>query len=251
VKSLGRILIADDEETFLESTAALLEREGYTIQTARTGAEALAAIEADPCDLLISDLEMPGNADLELVRRLADTAGGLPVIIVTGYPSIRSTMAAIELPVAAYLIKPVAFEDLLPRVRTAVARFRSYQSVREAEQRLGEWRAQMSALSTQAPARAIGASSVDAFLALTVRNVMGSLSDLEQLGKALATQQPPGEPCQIMNCPRGNQLREGIRETIEVLEATKDSFKSKTLANLRHRLELLLQHEDGPGSPNP
>ena len=78
MKTVGRILIADDEETFLESTAALLEREGYTIQTARTGAEALAAIEANPCDLLISDLEMPGNADLELVRRIAETAGGLP-----------------------------------------------------------------------------------------------------------------------------------------------------------------------------
>lgn len=244
MSAFGRILIADDEETFLHSMAALLEREGYAVEVARSGPEALERIAASSFDLLISDLEMPGNADLELVRRIADIAGGLPVIIVTGFPSMRSTIAAIELPVAAYLVKPVALEDLLPRVRTAVARFRSYQAIRAAEERLESWRHQISALSAQDPARPVSGSSIDAFLALTVRNVMGSLIDLEQLGKALATQSAPGEPCQILNCPRGNQLREAVRETIDVLESTKDAFKSKTLANLRKRLELVL-HQEG------
>jgi hypothetical protein len=50
-----------------------------------------------------------------------------------------------------------------------------------------------------------------------------------------------GTPCQLLNCPRGLQLQQALRETVAVLEETKSSFKSKTLANLRERLELLLE----------
>ena len=83
---------------------------------------------------------------------------------------------------------------------------------------------------------------VDVFLALTLRNVMGSLTDLEQLGRALNQQPVSAHPCQLMNCPRGAQLQEGIAETIRVLEETKGAFKSKALGDLRHKLELLLTH---------
>ena len=48
--------------------------------------------------------------------------------------------------------------------------------------------------------------------------------------------------CQIMNCPRGSQLTAAIQHTVEVLEETKHAFKSKQLAELRQRLELLLQY---------
>ena len=83
---------------------------------------------------------------------------------------------------------------------------------------------------------------MDTFLALTLRNVMGSLGDLEQLGRALAGQQPPApHPCQLINCPRGAQLTTEVEETIMVLEDTKHAFKSKTLGDLRQRLELLMK----------
>lgn len=239
----GRILLADDEETILQSTAALLQREGFECETVSDGVAALEAVNAQSFDLLISDLEMPGNADLALVRQIAERVGGLPVIILTGFPSTRSAIACIELPVTAYLTKPVQFDELLGRVEQAVARFRSYQSVRSAEQRLEEWRRDLRALPAAEPG-APGATgdSVDAFLTLTLRNVMGSLTDLQQLGRALAHQTVTGHPCQLINCPRGTQLQQAVQETIDVLEETKHAFKSKTLADLRHRLELLLAH---------
>jgi hypothetical protein len=83
---------------------------------------------------------------------------------------------------------------------------------------------------------------VDAFLALTLRNVMGSLTDLELLSRAL--NQPPADatPCQLINCPRGRQLQAAVEETIDVLEETKGAFKSKVLGDLRHKLELLRTH---------
>jgi hypothetical protein len=61
--------------------------------------------------------------------------------------------------------------------------------------------------------------------------------------RALAGQQAPdAHPCQLINCPRGAQLQAALEETIAVLEETKGAFKSKTLGDLRHKLELLLKH---------
>ena len=107
--SRGRILIADDEPTFLNSTAELLRREGYTVETVEDAPSAVKAISDASFDLLITDLEMPGNADLDLVQQIANISGGLPIIIITGFPTVRSAVACIELPVTAYLVKPVEF----------------------------------------------------------------------------------------------------------------------------------------------
>ena len=79
-------------------------------------------------------------------------------------------------------------------------------------------------------------------LSLTLRNVMRSLTDLDHMTRAI-NNRPVGEtPCQLMNCPRGSQLEEAVREVIAVLEETKSAFKSKRLGELRHKLELLLEH---------
>ena len=76
MKSRGRILIADDEPTFLNSTAELLRREGYDVETVEDAPSAVKAISDASFDLLITDLEMPGNADLDLVQQIANISGG-------------------------------------------------------------------------------------------------------------------------------------------------------------------------------
>ncbi len=240
--SRGRILLADDEETFLSSTAELLRREGYECETVSDGFQAEERASQAEFDLLITDLEMPGNSDLQLVRRIAETSGGLPIIIITGYPSTRSAIACIELPVASYLVKPVLFPELLSRVDSAVKRFRSYRAIESAERRLRDWRREFENLAPFKSSASGSAPAVDVFLSLTLRNVMASLTDLDQLGRALAGQPVNGHPCQLMNCPRGAQLHQAVQETIEVLEQTKTAFKSKQLGDLRKKLELLMEH---------
>ena len=242
MKSRGRILIADDEPTFLNSTAELLRREGYDVETVEDAPSAVKAISDATFDLLITDLEMPGNADLDLVQQIANISGGLPIIIITGFPSVRSAVACIELPVTAYLVKPVDFTSLLARVSGAIARFRSYQAMQDAEGRLRDYRRKLEVLPTTAGTDA--KTGIDMFLAMTLRNVMGSLSDLEHLGQALAgkADEQPQHPCQLINCPRGAQLQQAVDDTIAVLEETKGTFKSKTLGDLRHRLELVTKH---------
>lgn len=237
MSSRGRILLADDEPTFLNSTADLLRHEGYECDTVQDGDAARAAVSQHSYDLLITDLEMPGNADLALVKDVVTSSGGLPVLVITGVPSVRSAMACVELPVAAYLLKPVSFAELLPRVEAAVARFRSYRAMQNTEQRLNLWKQEFDTRAVPAQG-----SGIDAFLSLALRNVMGSLTDLEQIGRAMSGQPVKEHPCQLMNCPRGAQLQQAVADTIKVLEETKGSFKSKSLGDLRTKLELLLQH---------
>jgi CheY-like chemotaxis protein len=234
----GRILLADDEPTFLNSTADLLRHEGYDCDTVQDGDAARAAVKQHNYDLLITDLEMPGNGDLALVKDVVKSSGGLPVLVITGVPSVRSAMACVELPVAAYLLKPVSFAELLPRVEAAVARFRSYRAMQNTEERLNQWKQEFEQRTTP-PATGGG---VDQFLSLALRNVMGSLTDLEQISRAMSGQPVKEHPCQLMNCPRGAQLQQAVQETIRVLEETKGSFKSKSLGDLRSKLELLLEH---------
>ena len=234
----ARILLADDEATFLAATADLLRREGYHCDEVGDATSALARVAEGQYDLLITDLEMPGNADLQLVRDVGEKSGGLPVIILTGYPSVRSAVASIELPVAAYLTKPVSFPLLLEKVQKAVARFRSYQAMQRTEDRLRRMRQEIG----DAQSVAQDGNAIDVFLALTLRNVMGSLTDLQQLSRALNSAPSGQNPCQLLNCPRGIQLQQAVKDTVDVLEETKGAFKSKTLADLRRRLELLLEH---------
>lgn len=239
MSSMGRILLADDEAVFAEATADLLRREGFAVDTVGDAPAAIAAVEATDYDLVISDLEMPGNDDLALLRRLAESRGGLPVIVVTGYPSVRSAMTCIDLPVAGYLTKPVEFADLRDRAVEAVRRYRAWQAMRRNEARIASWQQEMHAMAEAPP----GSAGVDSFLALTLRNVMGSLTDLQHIGQAALTGTPAqAHACQLINCPRGSQLQQAIKETVDVIESTKGSFKSKALGDLRRKLELLLSH---------
>lgn len=232
----GTILLADDEPAFLDTTAELLRRAAFACDTVTSADEARSRVAERPYDLLISDLEMPGNRDLGLVRDVAAVGGGLPVIIVTGYPSTQSAIASIDLPVIAYLVKPVEFRQLLERVERAIARHRAWQAIRRAEAELSRWREEL------APAAEDGrAADVDAFLTLALHNVMGGLADLEQMGRALARGTTAPHACQVLNCPRGAQLRAALRHAIAVLEETKSSFKSRTLAELRQQLEVVLE----------
>jgi CheY-like chemotaxis protein len=101
MSELGRILIADDEERFMHSTAAFLRQEGYECACAPDAATVAAMLREDPYDLLIADIKMPGNRNLELIRELSHRAEELSVILVTGCPSLQSAIQSIRLPVVA------------------------------------------------------------------------------------------------------------------------------------------------------
>jgi DNA-binding NarL/FixJ family response regulator len=115
-----RILIADDEESFLYSTADLLRREGYECDCSTDARAATEMLGKENYDLLIADIKMQGNSDLEFIKALPQIAEGMPVILVTGYPSLNSAIESIQLPVVAYLVKPFELNELLVRVKDVI-----------------------------------------------------------------------------------------------------------------------------------
>ena len=116
----ARLLLADDEETFRTSVAVLLRREGYQCDVAGSMQEAARELSQRRYDLLITDLRMPGNADLELLKAATGAGAVLPIIVVTAYPSIPTAIEALRCAVVDYLVKPFEFEVLLRAVHRAL-----------------------------------------------------------------------------------------------------------------------------------
>ena len=240
---LGRILVADDEETFLHSTADLLRREGYFCDTAPDAAIAADLLARNSYDLLIADIKMPGNPKLELIRKMPAIAAGMPAILVTGYPSVESAVNALQLPVAAYLVKPFDILELLGHVRTAIARYRLLVNVQRVQGRLNRWKEDLDK-TEQLMRRAqggVGPIPIDTFLDLTIDNIVASLADLRSLVDSIQKQTGDTGVCHLLACPQRAAFLRSTRDVIDVLQKTKTAFKSRELGELREKLELLVK----------
>ena len=248
MSELGRIIIADDEESFLKSTAYLLRQEGYHCDCAIDAGAAEKALGANEYDLIISDIKMPGNAELEFVRSLPLIAKGMPVILVTAYPSLSTAIESVQLPVVSYMVKPLDFGSLLDWVRIAMQFSDTYEVVNASRKRLEGWHEELTNLERFMcrPSGDASDVSISAFLNLTLSNVAGALLDLKNLTEAIAGSRGETTACHLLNCSRPAALLEGIREAVAVLEKTKRSFKSKDLAHLRQRLTTLADEAGEP-----
>lgn len=244
-----RILLADDEKTFLMATAESLRQEGYHCDTAPDAATAAAMLRSTHYDVLIADILMPGNPNLELIRQVARSIDGLPVIIVTGNPSLETAVDALDLPVWGYLRKPLDFDALLQRIRVAL-QFRHQFTVVHNQRRRAEETLDSVDIIESMMARAANPNTqvpIDTFIALTIRNIYGALADLQRLVLE-PTHDSRGDACHLLECPRPAKLLEALRETIEVLEKTKGSFRSKELGALREKLEKLVAEAQAPAT---
>ena len=241
---LGRILVADDEETFRNSMADLLRWRGYQCDCASDAIIATELLRSADYDLLIADIKMEGNFELEFIRELPQIAEGMPVILVTGYPSLKSAIESIQLPVAAYLVKPFEFEELLVQAQNSVKNYQFYKVVRDHRKRLVSWSEDLKGIEEAEKIIPPSESStpIDDFLTLTFHNIAGALSDLKHLTESFSTgSSSQQEVCHLLNCPRLNTLNKTLVETIDILEQTKSAFKSKELGNLRRKLEELIK----------
>jgi two-component system, OmpR family, response regulator MprA len=118
-----KILVVDDERAVRESLRRALELEGYEIELAVDGVEALAALEdGDHPDAMILDVLMPGLDGLEVCRRLRRTGSRLPVLMLTARVEVENRVAGLDAGADDYVTKPFALEELLARVRALLRR---------------------------------------------------------------------------------------------------------------------------------
>lgn len=125
-----RVLIADDESIRLLSLRAQLTALGHqVVAEATTGAEAVALARQTQPDLAILDIKMPVVDGIEAAEQITQ-ARPIPIILLTAYSESQLVERAARANISAYLIKPVAEEDLLPAITLALARFREFQALR-------------------------------------------------------------------------------------------------------------------------
>ena len=239
----GRILIADDEEFSIRTTTDILSREGYECSYSHDAESALEKLKTSEFDLLISDINMPGNSELELVKELQNIAEGMPVILITGNPSLETATKSINLPVAAYMTKPLDFEMLLKHVKSSINNYRTYCSVQNTSKRLEEWQKDLDSIK-EVVSNTLESTSlipIHSFFKLTFQNIAESLLDLEHLIEGLDSDNNKQYACNLLDCPSLTKMKSGLVETMEVLKKTRESFKSKDLARLRDKLDIIVK----------
>jgi two-component system response regulator MprA len=118
-----KILVVDDERAVRESLRRALELEGYEIELAADGSEALYRLEGtEEPDAVILDVLMPGVDGLEVCRRLRGSGSKLPVLMLTARTEVEDRVAGLDAGADDYVTKPFALEELLARVRALLRR---------------------------------------------------------------------------------------------------------------------------------
>ena len=228
--SKGRILVADDEPTFVLAVADLLRQQGYHVETAPDGLSAAAELNTGQYDLLIADIKMPGNPQLELIRHLPEMAEGVPAILVTANPTPETRAASADLPVLAYLVKPVNFERLLAEVGRCLAHGAVHRTSRAVCKRLDEWLHECHSVEQLIGRGTPGPGTTpEAFVTLTLRHVVGCLNDLNEMWRRVSESRPAPDGAApdaagVVKTARPDALGKALNGAIEVFESTAMAF---------------------------
>ena len=116
----ARLLVVDDEESLRITTAAILEREGYIVDTASSGDEAIDLMSKTDYDLVLTDLHMEGGDGLSVLNRIRQRAPLTISVVLTGFASVESAIAALQEGAYDYLIKPCDIETMKHTIRRGV-----------------------------------------------------------------------------------------------------------------------------------
>jgi DNA-binding response OmpR family regulator len=121
IEAPPRILVVDDDATVSEVVARYLQRDGYTVETVADGRLALDRALAEPPDLVVLDLMLPGVDGLEVCRRLRALAP-VPIVILTARGQESDRIVGLDLGADDYVSKPFSTKELVARVRAVLRR---------------------------------------------------------------------------------------------------------------------------------
>jgi two-component system response regulator MprA len=117
-----RILVVDDDRAVRESLRRSLSFNGYSVELAQDGQEALDLITRERPDAVVLDVMMPRLDGLEVCRRLRSSGDDLPILVLTARDSVSERVAGLDAGADDYLPKPFALEELLARMRALLRR---------------------------------------------------------------------------------------------------------------------------------
>jgi two-component system, LuxR family, response regulator FixJ len=114
------IFFVDDEPAVCRSVSQTLQRSGYTVSCFADADHCLQRLQMQSCDLLITDVRMPGMDGIELVRRVKCIVPWLPILVITGYGDIPMAVRAVKAGAAEFIEKPLQKQSFLAAVQAAL-----------------------------------------------------------------------------------------------------------------------------------
>jgi len=132
-----RILIVDDDKAILKSFKDILQSEGYLIDTAETGQEALEKTEAHSYNLALLDIKLPDIEGMELLVEMHEGTPKMMKIMVTGHATLENAVESLNLGADAYITKPVKPEELLRVVDEKLKE--QEEAEKMSEDKVAEW----------------------------------------------------------------------------------------------------------------
>jgi DNA-binding NtrC family response regulator len=112
-----KILIVDDDKDLLKTLTGILETEGYEVNTAETGKEAIDKSKDQFYNLALLDIKLPDIEGTELLKLIDGHLPPTVKVIVTGYPSMENAIRSVNLKADAYIVKPIKAQELLKTIK--------------------------------------------------------------------------------------------------------------------------------------
>jgi two-component system response regulator AtoC len=136
--SSNRILVVDDELFVRELLLEFLSAQGYEVLLADSGEKAVEVIQAQPADIVLVDLKMPGIDGIETLKQIKKIAPDVLAIIMTGYPTIESSIEALRHGASDYVVKPFKLNDLKSSIENALQEHKLKAEICKLKDRIAE-----------------------------------------------------------------------------------------------------------------
>jgi len=119
VSEAVRVLLVDDEESYVETLRKRLMRRGLSVMIANSGEQALATLNDNPMDVVLLDVKMPGMDGMETLTRIKQAHPRVEVIMLTGHANVDVAIRGMEQGAFDYLMKPAEMDDLYYKIQDA------------------------------------------------------------------------------------------------------------------------------------
>ncbi|MCG3111270.1 MAG: response regulator [Candidatus Manganitrophus sp. SB1] len=125
--SKERILVVDDERTILELGQRFLSSEGFDVETASQGMQAMKLLEQGPYEILLTDIRMPGMSGLELMKMARSVRPEIIMVVITGHGTITTAIESLKMGAMGFILKPFTRQELLSAIHNALDKYRLRQ----------------------------------------------------------------------------------------------------------------------------
>jgi DNA-binding NtrC family response regulator len=113
----ARILVVDDDESIRKTLAAILEEQGYIVDTAENGKKAVKKTRTNFYNVALIDIRLPDMEGVKLLTKMKETTPKMVKVVITGYPSMQNAIEAVNKNADAYILKPLDIDKVLDVIK--------------------------------------------------------------------------------------------------------------------------------------